>query len=466
MLGALSASSAPTREPRGRDTPKHRDPDGPSLESPIARSTQQSLALAPLVPRSGPLRNLVALRRAPMRFFTRAAAAGDVVRFRAGHLRCALVSHPELVREILRKDEHSRERNLEVPLIRRILGDGALTSDGPAWTLARRASAPPLAPRAVEKLNETLARVSEERLDALAALGEPARMFPEMAALTLRVTIEALLGQPISDHDARLLADDVLFAQAYLFFWLGLPLDAVPRIPTANNRRFYRVIDGFHALTEQTLRAEATTPFTRHLAELRDADGQALSEQSRRDQLMTMLVAAPENTATTLAWTMHLLATHPEHQRRLREEGPSSAAWGPTLREALRLYPGAPYLDRRVEQPTEVGGHALEPGTILVVAPYLIHRDPRFWSDPSAFQPERFAHGEEPLAWMPFGVGPRRCLGEHFAMAVLRAVLPRVIERFELEPLPGYVPSIDPVINLRPGGGLPLLLRERRPPNA
>ncbi len=396
-----------------------------------------------------------------MAVFEAAARLGDVVAVPAANETFLLLSDPTLVRDVLLREDHSRRNNFEVPLIRRILGEGALTTDGAAWALARRVAGPPLAPRAVGALGPLLRQLVADRLEALesrARDGAPVPVFPEMTALTVRVTVEGLLGATLSDGEARALADEVLFAQAYLFFWLGAPWRAVPHVPTQANRRFHTTVAGLEALVEAVLRSAPNSGFVRHLLDMRDPEGQPLGPTGQRNHLLTQLVAAPENTATTLSWTLHLLSTHPQVQARLRAEGAESPLWSGVLSEALRLYPGAPYLDRRVESPTSIAGHPVARGTLLMMAPYLLHRDPRFWEAPAEFRPER-ADIADNQAFLPFGFGPRRCVGEHFAMAVLRAMLPELLARFEVHPAPGYVAAIDPVINLRPLAGMPLLLR-------
>lgn len=410
----------------------------------------------PVSTHRNPIRNAFSLRKSPLSFFEKIAREGDVLLVPVALEKFVVISDPAIARSVLLKEEHSRQHNLEVPLIQSILGEGALTTDGTAWELARRASGPPLAPRAVEGMREVLDRVVAARLDALPAKGP---IFPEMTALTVRVTVEALLGLPMSDSEARKLADEVLFAQAYLFFWLGASLKGVPKLPTSNNRRFYSAVGGLEALVAAVMQEAPRTSFTQHLSRLRTPEGIPLSPQQQRDQLLTMLVAAPENTATSLSWTLHLLSTHPDIQTRLRSEEPGSPYWKAVLKESMRLYPGAPYLDRRVQTPSHIGDHTVPAGALLLISPYVIQRDPRFWVDPEVFRPERFLEDPDPTAWLAFGAGPRRCVGEHLAMAILQTALPAILHRFEVLPVAGYTAAIDPVINLRPKQGLPLELR-------
>lgn len=405
-------------------------------------------------------RNAVTFRKAPLDAFAAMAREGDVTVRQVAHERFVLLSDPALVRDELLHERHSRALNFEAPSIRDVLGEGSLTTDGAAWALARRIAGPPLAPRAVADLQSTLHTAITDRLDALLhTAGRPTPIFAEMTALTVRVTVEGLLGHAQSDDEARELADEVLFAQAYLFFWLGNPWLGVPTVPTRSNRRYHATIAALEALVAAVIAAPPASGFTRHLFATRTPDGEPLSEAARRDHLLTMLVAAPENTATTLSWALHLLSQHPEIQARLRAEGAASPFWTPVLHEVLRLYPGAPYIDRRTLEDTTIGGQHVPAGSLIFIAPYLLHRDPRAWDAPDTFRPERFVGRPEHAAWLPFGFGPRRCVGEHLAMMILRTTLPRILERFEVAPAPGYTASIDPVINLRPSGGLPLVLR-------
>lgn len=412
----------------------------------------------PVSTRRNPIRNAFSLRTSPLSFFEKIAKEGDILLVPVALEKFVVISDPAIARSVLLKEDHSRQQNLEVPLIQSILGEGALTTDGAAWELARRASGPPLAPKAVEGMQAVLDRVVAARLDTLENHGERP-IFPEMTALTVRVTVEALLGLSMSDAEARQLADEVLFAQAYLFFWLGGSLRGVPKVPTANNRRFYRAVGGLEALVAAVMREAPRTSFTQHLSRLRTVDGTPLSPRQQRDQLLTMLVAAPENTATSLSWTLHLLSTHPKIQTRLRTEAPGSSFWKAVLKESMRLYPGAPYLDRRVQMPSDIGGYTVPSGALLFISPYVIQRDPRFWVEPETFRPERFLEDPDPKAWLAFGAGPRRCVGEHLAMAILQTALPAILSRFEVLPVAGYTAAIDPVINLRPKQGLPLGLR-------
>lgn len=404
--------------------------------------------------------NAIALRRAPLVFFADMSREGGVAQRQVAHERFVLISDPALIREELMRERHSRALNFEAPSIRGVLGDGSLTTDGAAWALARRIAGPPLAPRAVADLQGTLDTVVSDRIAALRQrAGRPTPIFPEMTALTVRVTVEGLLGHAQPDAEARRLADEVLFAQAYLFFWLGNPWMGVPTIPTPANRRYRNTLAALDALVTAVLQAPPTSGFVRHLLATQKPDGTTLSDDARRDHLLTMLVAAPENTATTLSWALHLLSQHPAVQAQLRAEGPGSPLWTSVLHEVLRLYPGAPYIDRRTLEDTTIGGQPVPAGSLVFIAPYLLHRDARAWDQPDAFRPERFRDGVDNPAWLPFGFGPRRCVGEHFAMAILRTTLPRILQHFEVRPAPGYTAAIDPVINLRPTGGLPLVLK-------
>jgi cytochrome P450 len=204
----------------------------------------------------------------------------------------------------------------------------------------------------------------------------------------------------------------------------------------------------------------------------RDEAGQPMSERQIRDEVITMLLAGHETTALTLSWTWYLLGLHPAVDAQLAEEVhaavgdrpptvedlPRLRFTGQVLSEAMRLYPPAYAIGREARADCEIGGYAVPAGTIIFVSPWVMHRDPRWFTDPQAFRPERWAGNlarELPrFAYMPFGGGPRICIGNRFALMEATLILATVAQRFRLEWQVDRPVQPIPSITLRPKGGV------------
>jgi cytochrome P450 len=213
----------------------------------------------------------------------------------------------------------------------------------------------------------------------------------------------------------------------------------------------------------------ARTDILAMLLEVRDEDGRPLTDEELRDELMTLLVAGHETTATMLCWAFDFILGDVRVRERLLAEvaaakDPASCEYlDATIKEVLRLRPVVPAVGRKLSAPMELAGHALPAGTLVVPQVYLTHRLPEFYSDPNAFRPERFLDKKpDPYAWLPFGGGVRRCLGMAFALYELKAVLGTVLPRVQLRkahPAPARVTLRG--FTLVPGGGADVVASSR-----
>ncbi|HEX2618922.1 MAG TPA: cytochrome P450, partial [Phototrophicaceae bacterium] len=211
----------------------------------------------------------------------------------------------------------------------------------------------------------------------------------------------------------------------------------------------------------------------------RDDNGQGMTDQEVRDEAMTLFIAGHETTATALTWAWYLIATHPEVEAKLLVE--VDALGGKTLtfedvpklsytlqifKETMRLYPPTWILSRQVAEPTELNGYPIKSGSLVHMFPFVLHRDPRFFDQPLKFDPERFAPGREetitPYAYLPFGGGPRVCIGNSFAMMEVQLLMATILQRYRLTLVPGQgEPELEPLIVLQPKGGIHMQLEPR-----
>jgi cytochrome P450 len=216
------------------------------------------------------------------------------------------------------------------------------------------------------------------------------------------------------------------------------------------------------------------------LMEARDEEtGSAMDDMQLRDEVMTLMLAGHETTSTALSWTLYLLSQHPDTRERLEaevdavlgdrtpsiEDVPRLTYANMVLQESMRLYPPAWGLARWCHEADEVGGYYLPPNSSVTLSPFLTHRHPEFWPDAERFDPERFAPEQEKgrprFAYIPFGGGPRLCIGNQFAMTEAMLILATIVQRYRLDLVPGHQVGIDAQITLRPKGGLPMLVSAR-----
>jgi cytochrome P450 len=211
-----------------------------------------------------------------------------------------------------------------------------------------------------------------------------------------------------------------------------------------------------------------------------EGDGSGMSDRQARDEIMTLLLAGHESTAVTLTWTVYLLAKHPDLQEELAAQARQTLGGRPplvsdlaklslleqTLKESMRLYPAVYFLSREAHEPLELGGYALPRGAQIHISPYLTHHDERWWPNPEQFDPERFTPANEaqipPLAYFPFGAGPRGCIGKSFALMEAQLILASLLDRYRLELAPAQgEPALETQVSLHPQGGLKIVASRR-----
>jgi cytochrome P450 len=296
-----------------------------------------------------------------------------------------------------------------------------------------------------------------------------------MMRISLEVVGSALFSTDLTGDTARRIVDAVLTALDRVVVRARSPWIPPPAVPTPGNlrlRRALRTIDAeVAAMVASRPVASPGDDVLGILLRARDS-GSGLDDTAVRDEVVTLLVAGHETVASSLTWTLHLLAHHPQVQERLADEvaalgddpGTADLPRLPWTRavvdEALRLYPPAWVVTRRALADDVLSGYPVPAGSVVLVSPYTVQRDPAVWPDPERFDPTRFL-GTTPArgTYLPFGAGPRLCIGRDFALVESVLVLAVIARRFLVEPAPGPPPRVDALVTLRPRGGLPLRLR-------
>lgn len=406
---------------------------------------------------------------------------GDVVRYAMGPFRVYQVSHPDDVKRVLVDNARNYRKTSLMLRLRPIFGDGLLLSEGDVWKRQRRLAQPAFHRERLAGLMGTMPGLiaSElQRWETHAGSGQPFDLAAELTRLTL-----ALTGQVLFSIDLNEAADDVgravtvLLEEANRRVLSLLPLsDLLPLPSHLRFRAALRLLD--HVVLDIIAqRRRGASPvhddLLSLLMEVRDVDtGDGMSDSQLRDEVMTLILAGHETTASALAWAFHLLHRHPEAEARLVrevisvlgnrvpgfEDLPRLAYTARVFDETLRLYPPAWLFSRMALADDELGGYTIPRGSIIVVLPYVIHRHPAFWEHPETFDPDRFLperSGARPrFAWLPFGGGQRVCIGEGLARMEGQLILAMMAQRYRFRPVPGHPVEPWALLTLRPRHGL------------
>jgi enediyne biosynthesis protein E7 len=384
-----------------------------------------------------------------------------------------VIHHPDDVKRVLVGNHRNYTKGLGLDRVRILLGKGIMTSEGELWKRQRYMMQPFFHRRVITQFASVIAAANDrflERCAGLAAGGEPVNLTDEMSELTLGIVLRSIFGR-----DLERLAQQLG----------GNPFEVVTKEPSRDLQFAYR----FRSLTKlvaQLIARRRAEPAEEHfdyvamLMSARDRDsGAPMGERELIDEIMTLIVAGHETTASGLNWTWYLLSQHPQAEARLHAEidaAPETAAPGlaqmealactsQVVNEALRLYPPGWLLSRRTIEADVLGGYPVPAGTNVLLPLYLLHRHPRFWKDPDSFRPERFApehEAERPrFAYMPFAAGPRHCIGETFALYEMLMHLYKVARHYRLVYLPDRPLELEAQINLRSRHPLHMRLERR-----
>jgi cytochrome P450 len=458
----------------------------------------QSLALwrppAP-VPRAeplGPLGLLRVLATNPLEAWTDAHFEQPVVAGGLPFARVVVVSEPAAVRRVLRDNAANYEKDwLQRRILSAGLADGLLSAEDARWRTQRRTIAPLFARRSVMSFAPAVLGEAEALTARLAARdGENVDLMAEATRLTLAVLARTIFSDGIgADREDVRIAMQRYFEVASRidpFDILNLPA-AIPRLrrlPVRRTLRFFeRTIDALIE-TRRRRRAESADDLPHDLLTLlldaRDPQsGEGLSEADVRANVLTFIAAGHETTANCLTWSIYLLSQAPDWRERVRAEAEREFVRGEAdtladrlvvtravIDEANRLYPPISAISRCARGEDELAGYPIRRGTLVVISPYVLHRHRALWTQPDAFDPSRFLPDArdaiDRFAYIPFGIGPRICIGSPFALQEACITLAVLARSFTWELAPGYSPRPVQKMTLRPHGGMPMIVRRRR----
>ena len=396
-----------------------------------------------------------------------------------------LVNHPDYIERVLLTNQQNYQKSHFVRrLLGPVLGQGLFTAEGELWRRQRRIAAPAFQHRRIEGFVDIMADAAEALVERWRGKRGVFDLSAEMMGLTLEIIARTLFSTDVSGQIERVreLMDVLIYdlrpSPLDLFGfpdWLPRPL---PRSVRAAVAEFDALVAAIIAPRRRDGRDRGDLLSMLMLAKDPET-GEGMSDRQLRDEVITFFLAGHETTANALGFAWWLLAQNPDAEARLQAEadrvlGGRRAAFADlahlayakmAFEEVLRLYPPAHTISRRAVAEDVIGGVRIPPGALVTISAYVTHRNPTLWPEPERFDPERFSHeaaaGRHRFAYLPFGGGPRICIGMPFALAEAQVILATLARAFRIRPLPGH--DIEPVgmITLRAKGGIPVTLEAR-----
>jgi cytochrome P450 len=399
-----------------------------------------------------------------------------------------VINHPDDAHQVLVTEARKfNKAPIYKLMLSTFLGDGLLVSDGDFWRRQRKLAQPAFHSRRIDSYAETMVSFTERLLNEYQP-GETRDINADMMRLTLNIVSKTLFDTELESEAARI--NTALTTLLHITTeWARSPLTMLPIIrdlPKPMDFRRDKAVADLDAIIQRIIDERRKSKDDRGdllsmLLLAQDEDGSQMTDKQVRDEAVTLVLAGHETTANALTWTWYLLAQHPEIEAALHAElDEVLAGRSPTLadlprlqytemvvKEAMRMYPPAPSVGRQAIEDVQIGDYLLPKDTLVMIHPHLIHRDPRWWDDPDRFMPERFSPENEAklrkYAYLPFGGGPRICIGNSFAMMEAVLLLATIAQHYTLELVPGQ--TITPVaeITLRPHPNIMMTVHERVP---
>ena len=425
------------------------------------------------------LGNLLEFGADTLGFFTRCANDyGDIVSLQIGRWPSLFLNHPDLFETVLlTNNKNFIKHTFFFRHVTGIFGKGLLTNEGAPWLRQRRLMQPAFHRERISGYGATMSSYADRMLAGWTQNGsEDRNVHDDFMKLTMEIATKTLFGEDLAGNDAREISDAFNDAIIEIARRFRRPIKIADWIPLPGNLRYLRSIRRLDKLIFGFIEAKEKhgggDDLLTMLMEVRDEDGSAMDRKQIRDEAITIFLAGHETTAIALSWTFYLLALNPRAEERAAAAAQSaddpmrSAYLMNVINESMRLYPPAYAFGREALEDCEIGGYRVPAGTTIFMSPWVMHRDERFFADPLAFRPERwendFAKTLPRFAYLPFGGGPRVCIGNNFALMEAALILAAVLRRYRLQLPPGT--KIDPFasITLRPRQGMPMKVERRK----
>ncbi|MEM7101671.1 MAG: cytochrome P450 [Bacteroidota bacterium] len=393
--------------------------------------------------------------------------------------------HPEVFRKLLQTNHKNYVKDKFYGKLKLALGEGLLMNEGESWMRQRRLAQPAFYKKRLIELFNTMVDIAEGFCDDLSShcdTGVAINITSELNRITSDIVVATLLGTGLNE-DSQYIQDTILELQEYIIKHIRRPAAAAFAYVTGEHRRYMKKMAEFDASIYQIIEDRKKNPDGHNdllsmLMAARDADtGEPMNNRQLRDEVITIYVAGHETSSNALSWTWYLLTKHPEVYQKVKQEvnevlGDKRPDFETIMRlqytrqvldESMRFYPPAWATGREALGPDEILGHKFKKGDMFFMSIYELHRHPDYWENPDQFDPDRFSpdnrKGRPKFVYLPFGAGPRMCIGNNFAIMEIMLLMATMIRRYDYEILESHPVIPEPLVTLRPKHGVKLFVR-------
>ena len=379
--------------------------------------------------------------------------------------RLVIAAKPEYAKYVLVDNNKNYQKSLAYDMLKLLLGNGLLTSEGEFWKKQRRLAQPAFHKQKLADLTAMMVRKAHQETDSLKAKAESGEYFdvaPQMTNLTLEIISEAIFSNGVDDK-ADLISQQITLLNQYATDKLNAPIRLPALFPTPANvkeRKAIKILDKiiFDIIDKRRKEGVSKSDLLSMLLDARDEDtGEAMDNKQLRDEVMTIFIAGNETTANAMAWTLYLLSQNPEAEEKMIKEIDEKLDAGVELNfqnvlrfqyvrqvidESMRLFPPAWVVGRRNNEDDEIGGYHIKKGTNVLMPIMYFHRSEKYWDEPLKFKPQRFAselkNNIDRYVYFPFGGGPRLCIGNNFAIMEMQIILISMYRKYKFRLQPGF----------------------------
>lgn len=420
--------------------------------------------------------HLVELGQDPLAFLTSCRDYGDIVPLRLGLTPTCLLTNPEYIEEVLK----NRESFIKSPgfrVLKTLLGEGLLTAEGESWLWQRRLAQPVFHQKRINNYGDIMVKYTDRMLQTWQD-GEVHDIHADMMRLTLAIVMKCIFNTDVDAGEAKVVAN----ALDVTMHWFEskrkqnfLSWEWFPRPENIRYRHAVAAMDEaiYQLISDRRNSSEKSNDLLSMLMEARDEETQQqMDDKLLRDEVATLMLAGHETTANALSWTWMLISQHPEVQEKLSAELkavlqgklvttadlPRLTYTQQVIKESMRLYPPVALIGREAAEDTTIGDYEIPKGTVIMISQWVMHRHPKYFDRAEEFLPERWTDEFEKQltkgVYIPFGDGPRICIGKGFAMMEAALLLATIAQRFQIEIEPGFPIVPQPSITLRPEYGI------------
>lgn len=436
----------------------------------------------PAPPANSIVGHLLDLGQDPLGFLTACRDYGDIVPLRLGLTPTCLLTNPEYIEEVLKDREHFiKSRGLRA--LKTLLGEGLLTAEGESWFRQRRLAQPVFHQKRISGYGEIMVDYTNRMLQSWQD-GEVHDIHADMMRLTLEIVMKSIFNKDVNAGEAKVVADALDIAMHWFESKRRQNFLVWEWFPRPENIQYRQAIAQMDAAIYQLIQARRNNNEESHdlLSMLMNAEDEEtherMNDKQLRDEVATLMLAGHETTANTLSWTWMLLSQYPQVREKLQAELQQVLQGKlPTvedlrrlpytqqvIKESMRLYPPVSLMGREVAQDTTIGDYEVSQGTAIMISQWVMHRHPKYFDNPEAFQPERWTEDFEKQlprgVYIPFGDGPRICIGKGFAQMEAALLLATIAQKFQVDVVPGFAIVPQPSITLRPEYGIKVTLKQ------